>query len=174
MRLFSLLVVLLVALPSPGVAATLPTGFTETLVTSGPPTPTAMQFAPDGRLFVCEQGGRLRVIKNGALLPTPFVTLTVNSAGERGLLGVAFDPDFATQPLRLRLLHGDHADDSQPRQPLHRQRRRRRRRQRGGDPRARQSERRHQPQRRRDRTSAPTASCTRPSARTPTARTRRR
>ena len=27
--------------------------------------PTAMQFAPDGRLFVCEQGGRLRVIKNG-------------------------------------------------------------------------------------------------------------
>ena len=55
-----------------------------------------MQFAPDGRLFVCEQGGRLRVIKNGALLPTPFVTLTVNSAGERGLLGVAFDPAFAT------------------------------------------------------------------------------
>ena len=30
-----------------------------------------MAFAPDGRLFVCEQGGRLRVIKSGALLPTP-------------------------------------------------------------------------------------------------------
>ena len=58
--------------------------------------PTAMQFAPDGRLFVCEQGGRLRVIKNGALLRTPFLTVTVNSSGERGLLGVAFDPDFAT------------------------------------------------------------------------------
>ena len=55
-----------------------------------------MEFAPDGRLFVREQGGRLRVIKNGALLPTPFVTLTVNSSGERGLLGVTFDPDFAT------------------------------------------------------------------------------
>jgi glucose/arabinose dehydrogenase len=54
-----------------------------------------MQFAPDGRLFVAEQGGRLRVVKNGALLPTPFVTLTVNATGERGLLGVAFDPDFA-------------------------------------------------------------------------------
>jgi glucose/arabinose dehydrogenase len=55
-----------------------------------------MQFAPDGRLFVCEQGGRLRVIKNGALLATPFVTLPVSAVGERGLLGVAFDPDFAT------------------------------------------------------------------------------
>ena len=55
-----------------------------------------MQFAPDGRLFVCEQRGRLRVIKNGALLPTPFLTLTVSSSGERGLLGVAFDPAFST------------------------------------------------------------------------------
>ena len=55
-----------------------------------------MEFAPDGRLFVCQQGGQLRVIKNGALLPTPFVSLTVNSAGERGLLGVAFDPNFAS------------------------------------------------------------------------------
>ena len=49
-------------------AATLPTGFTESAVASGLASPTAMQFAPDGRLFVCEQGGRLRVIKNGALL----------------------------------------------------------------------------------------------------------
>ncbi len=75
--------------------ATLPAGFTESLVASGLNTPTAMQFAPDGRLFVCEQNGRLRVIKNGALLSTPFLTVTVSSSGERGLLGVAFDPDFA-------------------------------------------------------------------------------
>lgn len=58
-----------------------------------------MEIAPDGRIFVCEQGGRLRVIKNGALLPTPFVTLTVDPAGERGLLGIAFDPGFATNNL---------------------------------------------------------------------------
>lgn len=76
-------------------AATLPAGFTESLVASGLNNPTAMQFAPDGRLFVCEQGGRLRVIKNGSLLSTPFLTVTVSSTGERGLLGVAFDPDFA-------------------------------------------------------------------------------
>jgi glucose/arabinose dehydrogenase len=55
-----------------------------------------MQFAPDGRLFVAEQGGRLRVVKNGVLLATPFVSLTVSSVGERGLLGIAFDPAFTT------------------------------------------------------------------------------
>ena len=73
-----------------------PSGFSEALVAQGLSAPTAMQFAPDGRLFVCEQRGRLRVIKDGVLLPDPFLTLTVNSVGERGLLGVAFDPDFST------------------------------------------------------------------------------
>ncbi len=77
-------------------ATTLPPVFTETLVAGGLSSPTAMAFAPDGRLFVTEQGGDLRVIKNGVLLPTPFVELTVNSANERGLLGVAFDPNFAS------------------------------------------------------------------------------
>ena len=76
-------------------AATLPTGFVETQI-SGLSSPTAMDFAPDGRLFVCQQGGDLRVIKNGVLLPAVFLHLTVDSAGERGLLGIAFDPNFAT------------------------------------------------------------------------------
>jgi len=83
---------MMVAFATGGQAATLPTSFTESLVASGLNNPTAMQFAPDGRLFVCEQGGRLRVIKNGSLLSTPFLTVTVSSSGERGLLGVAFDP----------------------------------------------------------------------------------
>lgn len=56
-----------------------------------------MEIAPDGRIFVCEQGGRLRVIKNGALLPAPFLTVSVDSSGERGLLGIAFDPSFGVQ-----------------------------------------------------------------------------
>jgi glucose/arabinose dehydrogenase len=80
-----------------GTAATgLPPGFFDAPVVNGLNNPTAMAFAPDGRLFVTQQGGQLRVIKNGALLPAPFMSLTVNSVGERGLLGVAFDPDFAT------------------------------------------------------------------------------
>src|SRR2546430_4176802 len=76
--------------------ATLPQGFSETMVSCGLSSPTAMDFAPDGRLFVCLQAGQLRVIKNGSLLATPFLTVTVDSSGERGLLGVAFDPDFPT------------------------------------------------------------------------------
>ena len=76
--------------------ASLPTGFAETLLVNGLSSPTAMAFAPDGRLFVCQQGGSLRVVKNGVLLPAPFVTLSVDPSGERGLLGVAFDPAFAS------------------------------------------------------------------------------
>ena len=76
-------------------AATLPAGFSESVVASGISSPTAMAFAPDGRLFVCQQGGALRVIKNGTLLSTPFLTVTTDPAGERGLLGVTFDPNFA-------------------------------------------------------------------------------
>src|SRR5689334_10340388 len=79
--------------------ATVPTGFTDTLVANGLTNPTAMALAPDGRIFVCEQGGRLRVIKNGVLLSTPFLTVTVDSAGERGLLGIAFDPNFVSNQL---------------------------------------------------------------------------
>ncbi len=86
--------VMAVAAGAPG--ATLPSGFSESLVTSGLSSPSAMEFAPDGRLFVCQQGGALRVIKNGVLLAAPFVSLSVNSSGERGLLGVAFDPNFAS------------------------------------------------------------------------------
>jgi glucose/arabinose dehydrogenase len=76
-------------------AATLPPGFTETSI-SGLSNPTAMEIAPDGRIFVCQQGGALRVIKNGVLLSTPFLTLSVDANGERGLLGIAFDPNFAS------------------------------------------------------------------------------
>lgn len=74
-------------------AATLPAGFTETQI-GGLTNPTAMELAPDGRLFVCLQGGQLRVIKDGGLLTTPFLTITTDSSGERGLLGIAFDPNF--------------------------------------------------------------------------------
>jgi len=77
-------------------AATLPSGFSESQVAAGLSLPTAFAFAPDGRLFVCQQGGAVRVISNGTLLAIPFVSLSVNSSGERGLLGIAFDPDFAS------------------------------------------------------------------------------
>ncbi len=63
---------------------------------NGISNPTVFSFAPDGRIFVAQQNGQLRIVKNGALLPTPFISLSVSSSGERGLLGIAFDPDFAS------------------------------------------------------------------------------
>ena len=97
-RVLLFVCVLLVAAPATN-AATVPSGFTDAVVASGLNNPTAMALAPDGRIFVCQQGGALRVIKNGALLSTPFLTVTVDSSGERGLLGVAFDPNFLSNQL---------------------------------------------------------------------------
>ena len=77
-------------------AATVPAGFLDVIFASGLTNPTAMEFAPDGRLFVAEQGGKLRVIENGVLRPTPFLSVGTDTSGERGLLGVAFDPNFAS------------------------------------------------------------------------------
>jgi glucose/arabinose dehydrogenase len=79
-------------------AATVPSGFTDSAVVSGLSDPTLMEFAPDGRLFVSQQGGSLRVIKGTTLLPTPFLKVNVSTTGERGLLGIAFDPSFASDP----------------------------------------------------------------------------
>jgi len=93
-RLFIAIVFLLYSLSFSASAATLPSGFIETTLASGIASPTAMAIAPGGPIFVCSQTGALRVIKNGVLLTTPFVTLSVDSVGERGLLGVALDPHF--------------------------------------------------------------------------------
>jgi uncharacterized repeat protein (TIGR03806 family) len=76
----------------------LPEGFSDTLVASGITGATALAVAPDGRVFVGEQTGTLRVIKDDRLLPEPFVTLPVDSFWERGLIGVCLDPDFLRKP----------------------------------------------------------------------------
>ena len=73
-----------------------------TQVASGFTNPVLVTGAGDGsgRLFVVEQTGRVRVIKGGSLLPTPFLDLRswISTGGERGLLGLAFHPDFPTHP----------------------------------------------------------------------------
>jgi glucose/arabinose dehydrogenase/PKD repeat protein len=64
---------------------------------TGLSSPTAMAFTPDGRLFVTQQGGAVRVITAaGQLLPDPLLTVGVRSDEERGLLGIAIDPQFAS------------------------------------------------------------------------------
>ena len=79
-------------------AGTVPVGLQE--VASGLSFPLYLT-APVGdpsRLFIVEKGGAIRVIKEGALVPTPFLDLTakVSTGGEQGLLGLAFDPEYAT------------------------------------------------------------------------------
>lgn len=75
-------------------ASTLPPGFAELLIAQDL-DPTAMALSPDGRLFVTEKSGRILIVENGQLLPDPFITLEVDNYNERGLSGIAFDPDFA-------------------------------------------------------------------------------
>ncbi len=94
----SALAVLLALLSLPLAAITLPTGFTDTVLFDLE-LPTALAFTPDGRLLATTQTGQLRVYKNGALLATPALSFgagSICSNSERGLLGVAVDPDFAT------------------------------------------------------------------------------
>lgn len=80
-------------------AASLPSNFAETQIDLGSLEldPTSMSFAPDGRLFVCEKDGVIRVIKNGTLLAEPFLEITdsVQNYNEQGLQSLAFDPNFA-------------------------------------------------------------------------------
>lgn len=103
-----LLVVALVALfvvPVTGASAQAPArapqpegavvaGFTESLVTNQVSTPTALAPLPDGRVIVLQKGGEVRVLQDGAPLPGSALTLDVCSTSERGLLGVALDPEF--------------------------------------------------------------------------------
>jgi glucose/arabinose dehydrogenase len=66
----------------------------QTLVT-GLDTPWAMDIAPDGRIFINERSGQIRVVEGGRLLPDPWLRIDrVVENGESGLLGIALDPDF--------------------------------------------------------------------------------
>jgi uncharacterized repeat protein (TIGR03806 family) len=84
--------------PWPDEDPELPEGFTDTVVATGLTGVTALAAAPDGRLFVCEQTGSLRIVKDDKLLPVPFATVEVDSYWERGLIGVTLDPDFPRRP----------------------------------------------------------------------------
>jgi len=71
--------------------------------------PVTMAFAPDGRLFYNElRTGQVRVVAGGVLQAQPFATLPVEIVGERGLLGLAFDPQFSSN----RFVHVLHSDPS--------------------------------------------------------------
>src|SRR5690349_17020572 len=76
--------------------ATLPAGMIDVVVAAGFTNVSCMAIAPDGRVFVGQQNGLVRVVKNGAVLPAPFVSLGANSTNEHGLLGMILDPGFSS------------------------------------------------------------------------------
>ena len=69
-------------------------GLTVEIVLEDIPQPTDFAFAPDGRIFIASLSGQVRIAEDGQLLPTPFITLPTNSRFQRGLLGLALDPEF--------------------------------------------------------------------------------
>ncbi len=76
--------------------STLLHGFVQTVVARGLSKPSGLVAVPDGRVFVIQQTGQVRVIQNGHLLPTPLLSVTTDSSVERGLVGITIDPNFAT------------------------------------------------------------------------------
>src|SRR5262249_2090110 len=79
-------------------ALSLPSGFKSEVIATGFAGATAMEVASDGRIFICEQPGALRVVKGGGLLAEPFVKVSVDSTWERGLIGVTVATDFPKTP----------------------------------------------------------------------------
>jgi glucose/arabinose dehydrogenase len=95
------LVLVLGGKPSASEAGTLPGNFQESTVFSGLSTPTVVRFASDGRVFVAEKGGVIKVFDNlSDTTPTVFADLNANvyNFWDRGLLGMALDPSFPTRP----------------------------------------------------------------------------
>src|SRR5688572_33510611 len=98
-RLTTLLAALLGCSDSEPTPPPLPSELAVVPVATGLAAPVFLTApANDARLFVLEQAGRIRIIEGGTLLPAPFLDITsiVGSGGERGLLGLAFHPRYAT------------------------------------------------------------------------------
>jgi glucose/arabinose dehydrogenase/PKD repeat protein len=105
------LLVLLMTLLSPPAAraSVLPTGFTESVVWGGLNNPTNIEFAPDGRIFVAEKSGVIKVFDNEAdNTATEFANLgaNVHDFWDRGMLGMAVDPRPGSQFLYVLYTHG--------------------------------------------------------------------
>ncbi len=82
-------------------AQVLPSGFRDSVVFSGLTQPTAIAFSPDGRVFVAEKGGRIKVFASlTATTSTLFADFStkVYNHWDRGMLGLALDPAFPTTP----------------------------------------------------------------------------
>ncbi len=83
---------------SAGAASYSVPGFSDTAVATGLAQPTDFAWTPDGRMLILEQAGRVRIVVGGVLQPSPALDISANvdSAVEKGLLGICFHPGFAS------------------------------------------------------------------------------
>ena len=94
-------VALALAMAAPARGADLPVGFRETVAVAGLHRPTVVRFAPDGRVFVAQQDGRIVVLDGlDDSSPRLFADLrpAVDARWDRGLMGMAIDPAFPAAP----------------------------------------------------------------------------
>ncbi len=100
--------VLALAASASAEAATYPSGFSEQTVFSGLTNPTAIRFAPDGRVFVAEKSGLIKVFDSlSDPQPDVFADLRtqVHNFWDRGLLGARAGPGLLRAPVRVCAVH---------------------------------------------------------------------
>src|SRR4051812_47523025 len=108
---------ILIAGSSAAHASVLPTGFGETTIASGADAPTAMAWAPDGRLFITQKGGAVLVrAPDGTMKTLLDISAEVNDYVYRGLVGIAVDKDFASNGY-LYLLYSHELEPKNPDSP---------------------------------------------------------
>ncbi len=105
MYVFRIGVALALLIGSGGASAQVIPGLSVVAVPGGYSEPVAVRAPHDGsgRIFIVQKGGSIGVVKDGALLATPFLTVSVTSNSESGLLGLAFHPNFG----KVGLPHND-------------------------------------------------------------------
>jgi glucose/arabinose dehydrogenase len=97
LQVLLLAVVVLMALWQPGAPA--PAAPDVEVLAANLDVPWSIAFSPDGRIFITERPGRIRVMESGRLLPQPYLILDdVDDEGESGLLGLALHPEFPRRP----------------------------------------------------------------------------
>ena len=90
-----LLVALFFVIAAQPVTAAPPENFqVQQIVGSGLNQPSGFELAPDGRIFILQREGQIRVVKDGVLLDEPFADLPSVASGDRGLIGIALDPEY--------------------------------------------------------------------------------
>lgn len=94
-KIFALVLFVAIGSSSNQTLAATPAEYSVETLVRGLDTPWSIDFAPDGRIFISERPGRIRVVERGQLRAEPWMNIDVVSVGEAGLLGLAIDPKFS-------------------------------------------------------------------------------